>query len=52
MVFSQEYQRTWGKIFEVVEVINNEKGNILKNTYSAFRERLTKILTTKGNLRN
>jgi len=40
------------KLFEAVDVINSDKRDISKNLYINFRERLTKVLLTKGNLYN
>lgn len=38
------------KIFSAVFQINSNKLNISKSFYSSFRERLTKVLISKGNL--
>ena len=40
------------KLFEAIDAINKDKRYIIKNTYSTFKERLTKFLITKRNLCN
>jgi len=40
------------RLFQAVDQINSEKRDISTNLYNTFRERLTKILVTKGDLYN
>ena len=38
------------KLFEAVQVLNTDKRQVSQNLYFTFRERLTKVLLTKGDL--
>lgn len=40
------------RLFEAVDQINSERRDISRNLYHTFKERLTKILITKGHLYN